>query len=238
MQMHRTILADPSLEPVKPENIVEMLSPNITILGLPRTDLRITGPYEKIIAQFLQSFNIELPSDQVVVPCLSRQLPSIQQKFPKAVIIHSNLYASALANMRTVVFSMENQFPYHLKLALACRITSALRTITPWSAVTAPEISELLVKLVPTNLWVYREVASVVGSQKNYDEAKHLACIFRENLEERAEKRGETLMIAGALSQIRVDGSESCAERLFGLDTMKKKLAWFKKLYFSIPTSC
>jgi len=108
-------------------------------------------------------------------------------------------------------------------------MTSALRTITPWTACAGREISDLICKLVPEDLWVFREAAAVVGSQDDFDEAKHLACILREDLEIRARERGETLIVAAALAQKSPADGLSYAERLFRLDTVEKKKLWFKK---------
>ncbi|KAE8333799.1 hypothetical protein BDV39DRAFT_188166 [Aspergillus sergii] len=43
--------------------------------------------------------------------------------------------------MRTITIRPELGFNYHLKLSLACQITSALRTITPWTTCGGPNIS-------------------------------------------------------------------------------------------------
>jgi siderophore synthetase component len=131
--------------------------------------------------------------------------------------------------MRTVTISPELGFPYHLKLALACQITSALRTITPWTACGGLEVSELLQKLLPSDLWVFNEAAAVCGSQEDFNEAKHLSCILREDLESRATASGETLILAAALAQRPVNDSRSHAERVFGLDTLKKRVDWFRR---------
>jgi siderophore synthetase component len=131
--------------------------------------------------------------------------------------------------MRTIMVRPKLEFMYHLKLSLACQITSALRTITPWSAIGAPEVSELLVKLLPKDMWVYREVASVNGGQEDFNEAKHMSCILREDLEFKARAQGEALILAAALPQPVLDCGKTHAEMLFGLDTPEQKLAWFRE---------
>lgn len=212
-----------------PGDLREMLSPTIVFLSVPRSQVRVTGPYESIIQDLLASLNIPGPTtNRVIIPALKQQQPSILSRFSDVRTVGSDL-AFAQASMRTISVRPELEFKYHLKLSLACQITSALRTITPWSAIGAPEVSELLVKLLPTDMWVYREVASVTGGQEDFNEAKHMSCILREDLEFKARAQGETLILAAALPQTTVHGGKTHAESIFGLNTPEQKLAWFKE---------
>ena len=228
--MHRTLFAEPPLNQVQPGDIPSMLNPELTFLSLPKRDMKISGPFTETLLPLLEKLGVPSPTpNHIIIPCLSQQLPSIFQRFPNAVPVYSARCAKALCNFRTIKLNSELQFPYRIKLSLACYMTSALRTITPWTACAGREISDLLCKLVPEDLWVFREVAAVVGSQDDFEEAKHLACILREDLEIRARERGETLIVAAALSQKSLADERSYAERLFGLDTVEKKKLWFKK---------
>jgi hypothetical protein len=210
-----------------------MLSPNIIFLSVPRSQLLVTGPYESILHNLLEKLGIlKATPDRIIIPTLAQQQPAIFSRFSDVRAVGSDR-ASAQASMRTISLRPELHFPYHLKLSLACQITSALRTITPWSALGGPEVSELLVKLLPADMWVYREVASVTGAQQNFDDAKHLTCILREDLEFRARSQGESLIIAAALSQPSIHCGKTYAEIIFGLDTLEKKLDWFKRYVFS-----
>ena len=210
-----------------------MLNPNITFLSIPRTSLRISGPFERLLRPLLRRLQIPEPaSDRIVVPCLTQQLPSILSRFADVVAMFTSQCAHAQASMRTVTISPELDFPYHLKLALACQITSALRTITPWTACGGLAVSELLQKLLSPDLWVFKEAAAVCGSQADFNEAKHLSCILREDLEARATASGETLILAAALAQRSVNDSRSNAERVFALDTLQKRQDWFRRYVF------
>jgi hypothetical protein len=228
--MHRTLFAEPPLKQIQPGDILSMLNPELTFLSLPKRDMKISGPFVETLLPLLEKHGISTPAaDHIIIPCLSQQLPSIFQRFPNAVPVYSARCAKALCNFRTVNLNSELQFPYRLKLSLACYMTSALRTITPWTACAGREISDLLCKLVPEELWVLKEAAAVVGSQDDFDEAKHLARILREDLEIRAKEKSETLIVAAALSQKTLADERSYAERIFGLDTLEKKKLWFKK---------
>ncbi|GAB1218113.1 hypothetical protein ATERTT37_007364 [Aspergillus terreus] len=108
-------------------------------------------------------------------------------------------------------------------------ITSALRTITPWSAQGGPIVTEILDGFLPSELWTFKEVASVTGSQTDFDDAKHLSCILRDDLEERARANNEVLVLAAALTQSPPGTSQPYAEILFNLRTISEKQEWFRE---------
>jgi siderophore synthetase component len=133
--------------------------------------------------------------------------------------------------MRTLTLRPELNFGYHLKLSLACQITSALRTITPWTALGGAEVSDLLGKLLPSDMWLFKEVAAVTGAQEDFNHAKHFSCILREDLELRANAQGESLIIASAFSQLPVAGFEeatSHANALFPSERGERK-EWLRR---------
>jgi hypothetical protein len=165
--------------------------------------------------------------------------PSIFKRFPNAVEVKAVCCAQAFANYRTVKLDTELAFPDRIKLSLACCMTSALRTITPWTACAGSQILDLLSKLVPEDLWVFREVTAVVGSQYDIEESKHQGGVLLEHLEIRARERGEALIVAAALVQKSMSGEWIChAVGIFGLDTVEKKKLWVKKCVSPKPSPC
>ncbi|KAJ5738629.1 hypothetical protein N7493_001784 [Penicillium malachiteum] len=208
-----------------------MLTPGITFLSLPCSDLHLAGPFNQLLQPLLQALEIPNASEGfTVIPCLTQQLPSVIQRFPRAEILKSvDNCVDAQASLRTVTPRPELNFPFHLKLSLACQITSALRTITPWSAQGGPIVTQIMDRFLPPDLWVFKEVASATGSQSNFDDAKHLSCILRENLEIRAEANDEVLIIAAALIQQPHGTSQSYAEILFNLHAVSQKRKWFRE---------
>lgn len=208
-----------------------MLKPTLAFISVPRTDLRVTGHFEQELQPLLERLEIPgITSDRVIVPCLSQQLPSIHQRFPNATVLKLiEDCADAQASMRTLTLRPELEFNYHLKFSLACQITSALRTITPWTTCSGPVQSELLEKLLPNDLWVFREVAAVTGSQEDFNDARHLSCILRDSLETRARENDETLIIAAALAQKPSGDGRTYAEILYRLETISQKKEWFQR---------
>lgn len=202
----------------------------MAFLSVPRTDLRLTGDFEQTIQPLLDTLDIPSTSpDRVIVPCLSRQLPSVHQRFSNAIILKTVTdCADAQASMRTLTLRPESGFGYHLKLSLACQITSALRTITPWTTCGGPVQTALLEKFLPEDLWVFREVAAVSGAQDNFADAKHLSCILRDDLESRAAQNNERLVIAAALAQQPYNNTRTYAEILYNLHTAAQKRDWLR----------
>ena len=118
-------------------------------------------------------------------------------------VINSDTFqARAQASLRTVTLPADSSFPYNIKFSLACTISSALRTISPWTACVGVELSNVLQDLLPECLWFCREYAAVTGAQDNFNEAKHVTSMFREDLTSRAHNNGQSLVIAAALSRI------------------------------------
>ncbi|KAI1850686.1 hypothetical protein JX266_003968 [Neoarthrinium moseri] len=227
---HRLCYAQPPLKPVHPEDITSMLTPTLAFISVPRKDLCVTGPFVQTLQPLLRRLEIpETSSDRVVVPCLVQQLPSINHRFMDVDVLRMvNDCADAQVSLRTLTLRPELNFGYHMKLSLACQITSALRTITPWTTQGGRMVTEILEKFLPDDLWVFREVAAVTGSQSDFDAAKHLSCILRDSLESRAEANGERLVVAAALAQTAYSIDVTYAELLFGLNSLSQKQEWFR----------
>ena len=210
-----------------------MLHPDICFVSVNRSDVLTVGPFESLIRPLIHDNEVDVTSassDRIIVPCLARQVPAIRQRLGHSVrLLRSKpLVAEAQASLRTVSFKHGSAFPHDLKFALACNITSALRTVTPWTVLVGPEISGVLGKLLPASMWVCNEIAAVTGSQPDFDQAKHVSVLVRENLEAKARSRGECLIIAAALAERGLDGEECHAARVFQLVTVAQKKAWLR----------
>ncbi|GFG26506.1 uncharacterized protein y4xN [Aspergillus udagawae] len=205
---HRSCWAIPPLKPVLPEHIPEMVAPSLSFVSIPRKDMRVTGPFEMTLEPLLQKLEIPKPTDEntLIVPCLTRQVPAILHHFENATVIaERSSIADAQASMRTVTLRPELEFNYHLKLALACQITSAVRTVTPWTTGQGRAISDLLEKTLQADL-----------------------CVLREDLEPRARMENETLVVAAALMERHPEDGKTYPERLFSLDTVEARKKWFR----------
>ncbi|KXT04176.1 hypothetical protein AC578_55 [Pseudocercospora eumusae] len=226
--MHRSCVAQEPLAQILPSEAPTLLHPSMSIIAVDRAAVKISGPFRRLLEPLLANFDLPtVGSNDIILPCLSRQWPAIQANFPSAyILIPDALEAEAQASVRTVAIPKQYGFSWHLKTALACTITSALRTITPWTACVGPELSEVLKDLVPNNLWIASEVASITGSQANFDQAKHISCILREDLEPRAESLNQSLIICAALAECPYGSSECYATLTFDLHNTHAKMAW------------
>ncbi|KAL3477387.1 IucC family-domain-containing protein [Aspergillus californicus] len=230
--LHRACLAQSPLQPITPDDIPSVLQPELSFLSVPRSQMKASGPFEMLLAPLLKALDIPNPKspDRVVVPCFSRQLPSILPLFPDAHRIGTAQNCClAQLSMRTISFLPEVCFPLHIKLSLNCQITSGPRTITPWTAALGPILSEALRDLVPPDLWVFEEVASITGGQDDFDKARHLTCIIRKGLEQHAENLGEALIPVAGLYQKPFEHDQTYIEILFQLDNLKQKQSWFRR---------
>lgn len=220
-------------------DLAEVQEPSIVFISALRTDFITAGDYEKLLAPLLRENAVDISSvseDRIILACLKRQLPSISQQLgPSVSLLSSNtLRAKAQSSLRTVSLPAPSTFRHDLKLALACNITSALRTITPWTALIGPEVSIILANTLPPDIWVCNELAAITGSAPNFDKAKHCSMLIRENLEEKARNRGETLIVSAALAERSVDDIACHAERVFELRTERRKEGWFRESVYLI----
>lgn len=232
--MHRTLLAREPLTPISLNDLAEVQEPSIVFISALRSDFITAGDYEEVLVPLLRENAVDVKTvseDRIILACLKRQLPSITQQLGSSISILSSktLRAKAQSSLRTVSLPAASTFRHDLKLALACNITSALRTITPWTALIGPEVSIMLAKTLPPNMWVCNELAAITGSASNFDKAKHCSMLIRENLEEKAKDRGETMIVSAALAERGVDNMACHAERVFDLYTEKLKEVWFRK---------
>ena len=126
---------------------------------------------------------------------------------------------------------LSTNFADDLKFALDVTIGSALRTISSKTVCILSELSTVLNEVLPENLWLMADAGGVTGSQADadLDSAKHISCIFRENLTRKALNNNETLVVTGALQEIPPASDECNAALLYNLNTEEKKMVWFSE---------
>lgn len=231
--MHRTILSQKPLPEITTENLEQLLEPEVIFVSVPRHHTAIVGPFEDLLKPLLQQYAMDMSThteDRVIMPCLELQFASIRKQIPEAQQLPSKtLHGQAQSSLRTISLSESTNFHHDLKLALACKITSALRTITPWTALIGPEVSQILNDVLPPSMWVCDEIAAITGSHSDFDKAKHCSVLIRQNLEARARDQNQALIVSAALSEKGADGGMCYAERVFGLRSEDQKEAWFRE---------
>lgn len=236
-QFHKICIPQSPLIPIGPDDLPDILAPTLTFVSVLRTDVLIAGPFEATLKPLLRKLHIAEPLlDRIIVPCFHRQLPAILSRFPNAVVIRSvEQCADALSSIRTVSVKADLHYNYHIKLSLACQLTSVIRLITTGEACAAPALTELLETVRPDDLWLYREVAAVSASQSGQGQMQHLACILREDVEHRAKANNETLIVASAFIERPLDNYRTYADILFSLETEEEKFHWVRRYISPFP---
>lgn len=176
------------------------------------------------------------------MPIYGLQLPNILEKFSKegVEIVDDDFSISALgqASLRTVM--IPNYPDILLKLSVGITVSSALRTISHFTANIGPRLSKLIPMLAIDKeiLHVEPEVASAVcmrtkeGKEMSHDVVKHLTAVVRRPYETRP---GEAVILTAALVEYGHEGAQSgvsVVEQLFGLDTDMKRVAFFEEYVF------
>lgn len=211
-----------------------MLNPGLSFVVLPRSSVDIFGPFEELTRPLLKTLKINSGHEQerekvIIIPCLSQNIPAVLHVFPEATLLKTiPQTAQAHAAIRTVSVP---GYAFDIKFSLAFQITSALRVLPCWAAAAAPPMTDIMrAVLPPAGVWVFGEVAAVTGSQGDKSQARHLTCILRESLEERARENGEALVLAsGLIEKPFGGGGRTYAEIVFDLETVDQKLQWFTR---------
>ncbi|KAJ3840591.1 IucC family-domain-containing protein [Lentinula raphanica] len=214
-------------------NSYDWTHPKIYFVRVPRSSLSILGPFESVMNNLVNSAaanaGINLPSGDssaVSMPVHEIQLDSVLAKFPdtRALDRRIHVVASAQSSTRTVLVP---ELPgMSLKLSVGVKISSALRTISHYTADFGPRFSEIVIPRLSIDrnlLTVECEPASAVYRGVEPDVAKHFTAILR-NFYQPAS--GENVIVCAALLESGHTGTPkgvSAVEHAFGLDTFEKK---------------
>ncbi|KAJ1725293.1 hypothetical protein LPJ53_000520 [Coemansia erecta] len=248
--MYRARYAIPPLSPISPET--DLFQPRLGFVAVPRDRLRVEGNFEDILLPLYSSADYDLHrdtskicgdrgnedgspyildyvnrSEQVVMPVHPLHMPAVLELFPFAQQLPFSVAAEAQASLRTVCPEALAPFGYNLKLPLGIKVSSALRTISPWSTFVGPRITEVIPEIlqrasVPDALLIAGEPASAVSNDIDFDVAKYLSCVIRNDPEYICRARGERVILAAALTGYS-DSGTSVVVRQWKLDTYEKR---------------
>ncbi|RKP40203.1 IucC family-domain-containing protein, partial [Dimargaris cristalligena] len=225
--MHKARFALPPLAPIQVGESLRHVK--VVFVAVPRSQLQIRGNFEDELAPLVQAIGLQgASSDEVIVPVHSRQLPNIVSRFPFVRLLDGYDMAEAQASLRTVV--PDHSPNIQLKLPLGIKVTSALRTITPWTTYLGPGLRPILERIMkdPEACIVVHETSSIVVRDPDVDEAKHLSCLIRESPTQLARARGESVVVCAALTERDANG-EFHVNRAWKLNSLDRRLAFLER---------
>ncbi|KAJ1719176.1 hypothetical protein LPJ61_006361 [Coemansia biformis] len=152
--------------------------------------------------------------------------------FGFARLLPFSLPAAAQLSLRTVVPELPVPFGFNLKLPLGVKTSSALRTVSPWLAFIGPRVTQAIPHilrgaLAEGVLLVAGEPASAVSADPDFDIAKYLCCVVRQDAEHLCRSRGERVIVAAALTDYYDDGV-GAAVRHWKLETLAERQAFLQ----------
>ncbi|VDC02812.1 unnamed protein product [Peniophora sp. CBMAI 1063] len=239
--MHRARRTLPPLQPLTPATR-DWYRPKVRFAVVSRSRVDIRGDFEarildlvKVAAAHTGASLPEIPPDRLIMPVYDLQVANIEDKFPDVQILPESIsiQTQAQASLRTITIP---GFSFALKLAVGIKVSSALRTISHYTANVGPRLSEEIVpKLAvdPEVLYIERETGSAVcmrdmdGNTVDEDIAKHFTAVLRDPY---VPKEDEAVVLVAALGETGHANSPagvSAAQQILGLDTREKRVSFF-----------
>lgn len=239
--MHRARRPVPPLLPHDPQSR-DWNFPRVRFAIVSQARLEILGPFEqeaRVLVDFASRVSGRPPPQRegcVIVPVYDLQVENLRTKFPDVEILDNDFSIPALgqASIRTVVFS---EIPnIALKLSVGISVSSALRTISHFTANLGPRFSKDVVpklSIDPRTLIIEQEVASAVCSRDiegvgiDPDIAKHFTAIIRKQY---PPAEDEAVIICAALLETGHSGLPAgipVVQHIMCLDSPEKRLRFF-----------
>ncbi|KAI0043239.1 hypothetical protein FA95DRAFT_1498871 [Auriscalpium vulgare] len=239
--MHRARRTLPPLPAVTPADR-DWHHPRIRFALVPRKRLEFQGAFEREVEPLTrlaaQRAGKSLPDgddERIVMPLYDLQVTNVREKFPDIEVLGEEFSIQALGqvSIRTVVVPEIPRTAY--KLAVGIKVSSALRTISHFTANLGPRFSQLVPKLAidPRILHIERETASAIvvrdaeGELLDPDVSKHFTAVFREQY---SVQEGEAVVVCAALLEWGHPGVPTgipLVQHILGLDTERKRIAFF-----------
>ncbi|KAJ7164011.1 IucC family-domain-containing protein [Mycena crocata] len=205
--------------------------PKIRFVRLPSASLDTRGPFDSmmrgLVTKAALSSGTANPEDipgTIFMPVHEMQLPTVIAKFKDIEVLEPTIDALGQSSIRTVVIP---ELPdMALKLSVNMKISSALRTISHWTADFGPRFSRDIVPKLAVNPKIFSvelEPASAIYAGVDPSVRKHFTAIFRE---EYIPAPGENMIVVAALLEsghAGVPAGVPAVEHIFGLDTEEKR---------------
>ncbi|KAI8089336.1 IucC family-domain-containing protein [Halteromyces radiatus] len=241
--MHKARKSFAPMAPLHPEE-TNLENPKIRLVAIPKDCMQLRGDFETLSQPLVDIIlskstggddddNIKLLrkewSNHILMPVHELQVVNIQQLFPKAYIFPevNHITVQSLTSIRSV--AIPELFPgMSLKLCLGIKVSSALRTITPYSTYFGPGFSSEVVPHLtydPQVLTIERELASAVYIHDDTDIAKHCSCVLREAVEYDVDNQDTIVPCAALVEKIQQPDTDiTLVKHVWNLDTDEKRV--------------
>ncbi|KAI9282555.1 IucC family-domain-containing protein [Sporodiniella umbellata] len=241
--MHKSRKSFPPMPPLIPGSY-DLDHPNVRLVGLPKSSAVVRGEYEELSAPLMNALmdagsdhkkiRAQYP-DHTYIAIHELQIPNVQERFKDAVVFPEEyqLPVEALASLRSV--ARPDILPgLSVKLCLGIKISSALRTVTPFTTYFGPGFSfNVVPKLTYDSevLAIERELGTITYNCEDTDRAKHCSSVIREALEYDPKYKDDLFIPCGALAEKiqRPDTDETLVSHVWNLDTKEKRIEFFDR---------
>ena len=237
--MHKARKSFPPMPPLTPGSY-DLDHPRVRLVGIPKESAVLRGPYEELSTGLVDALlaagggNVEELrkeySNYVFIAIHELQIPNVEQKFKDTVIFPEQhmIPVEALASLRSV--ARPDILPgLSVKLCLGVKISSALRTVTPFTTYFGPGFAYNVVPKLTYDrdiLYVERELGTITYNDEDTDVAKHCSSVIREAIEYDQQYKDDLFVPCGTLVEKiqKPDTDETLLTHNWDLKTEQKRI--------------
>lgn len=206
---------------------------NILLYKVDKALMNIYGNYEEIMKMVAKKLNISYDSDtEIIIPVHELQSEVIKNYFSGTIQLRKIASVSGLSECSLRTVKIDAVSNYIFKLSLAMVISSTVRTITQWSALSGPALTEVIRTIIGDNrqLTFLSELGSIIVKNDDLMLSKHFTCIIREDVQVKLDDPLETAIVCAYLTEKCIPGGEYNITKLFDLKTQPEREK-FSELY-------
>ncbi|KAG0249470.1 hypothetical protein BG011_009271 [Mortierella polycephala] len=217
--MHKSRCAVAPTCRVKPETNTS--KPTLMLVSMPADAVVVSGEFLTIMAKLLPTDMV--PIGRVPIFVHPFQVPNVVSMFPEATFHPFTVSALAQSSLRTVI--IPELLNHAFKFPVGITVTSAMRTISPWTTFMGPRLTPILDRIIPkSNVLKYTaEHSSVSAKNSNFNIAKHLACVIRDDFSATLREQNEAVIVCAALTE-RPDGDVARIIKICNLNTQASRV--------------
>ncbi|PVV02397.1 hypothetical protein BB560_003150 [Smittium megazygosporum] len=238
----------------------------VVFISIERSKVSIAGDFDSEISPLLKSAKKSKDADPsisdniydlvdnekyIIFPVHIQQLPTVVSLFKNEIeILPFEAKVKGQASLRTVSNEALEKSGKCMKLPIAIKVSSALRTVSAWSTHFGPRLGKIIPNIIEKNramcienhldckedaLLIAKESSSVIYKSDDFDIGKHLSCVVRDEADALVDGKNEKVIICAALTETIPKDDQPIVVKLFGLDTLSKRKTFLQEycdLYF------